>query len=207
MGYRLFLWDFDGTLADTLGRLLRIYNGLAARHGFRSVEDPEAVRGLTLPAFLRSHGIPLGKLPSLVREVLAAQKDGMAAVRLFPALPRVLHNVCQAGRRMGVLSSNAEGNIRACLCANAVEGLFESVVGYRRLFGKGRAIRRFLTGQDMAADEVVYVGDEVRDIEAARQAGVKVAAVTWGLHTRQLLDGHAPDHLLERPEQLLELLD
>src|SRR5262245_13801927 len=99
----------------------------------------------------------------------------MASVPLFPTLPRVLRGLRGAGCRLGVLSSNAEGNIRACLRAHQVEELFEAVVG--------------------------YVGDEVRDIEAARKA-----AVTWGFNTRDLLARHRPDHLVERPDQLLGLL-
>jgi phosphoglycolate phosphatase-like HAD superfamily hydrolase len=53
---------------------------------------------------------------------------------------------------------------------------------------------------------VLDVGDEVRDIETARQAGVAVAAVTWGFNSRELLARHAPDYLVERPEPILSLL-
>jgi phosphoglycolate phosphatase len=70
------------------------------------------------------------------------------------------------GRHMSILSSNARENILACLRSNRVEGLFESVVGYRRLFGKGRALRRLLSGPgSVPRSEAVYIGDEVRDIE------------------------------------------
>jgi phosphoglycolate phosphatase-like HAD superfamily hydrolase len=206
MRYPMVLWDFDGTLADTMGCLLRIYNELAARNGYRPVEDPKSVRGLTLLTFLHRHGIPLTKLPALVRDVLAAQKGMMTGIRLFPGLDLVLREVRRAGCRMAVLSSNAGENIRACLQANGVLDLFEEVAGYRRLFGKGRALRRFLRAQGLAGRDVVYVGDEVRDIEAAREAGVAVAAVTWGYQAGDLLAQHLPDHLLASPEQVLHLL-
>jgi phosphoglycolate phosphatase-like HAD superfamily hydrolase len=58
----------------------------------------------------------------------------------------------------------------------------------------------------LPARDVVYVGDEVRDIEAGRQAGVAVAAMTWGFNDRALLARHCPDYLVERPEELLQLL-
>jgi phosphoglycolate phosphatase len=206
MKYRVVVWDFDGTLADTFGCTVRAYNRLAAAYGARPIDDPQAVRGLTLRAFLRAYNLSPLKLPSLIRHVLAGQKEEMATVPLFPNLAAVLEGVRRAGRRMSVLSSNAEGNIRACLGANGVEGLFDAVVGYRRLFGKGRAIRGFVNAQGVPAGDVVYVGDEVRDVEAARKAGVAVAAVTWGYQTRDLLAGHDPDHLVDSPEQLLALL-
>jgi phosphoglycolate phosphatase len=206
MRYQMVLWDFDGTLADTMASLLGIYNELAGKHGFRTIEDPASVRGLTLLAFLRAHDIPLARLPGLVREVLAAQRGRMAGIRLFPGLAAVLGEVRRLGCRLAVLSSNAEDNIRACLRANGVHELFEAVVGYRRLFGKGRALGRFLRGLDLAGQDVVYVGDEVRDIEAAREAGMAVAAVTWGYQAAPLLARHAPDHMIESPEQVMRLL-
>ncbi len=206
MKYQLIVWDFDGTLADTLGCTLRVYNRLAANYGCLPVTDPHAVRGLTLPAFLRAHRISLRKLPSLIRGVLSGQKEEVARLPLFPGLAPVLQAIRAAGSRVAVLSSNAEDNIRCCLRANGVEELFEAVVGYRRLFGKGRALRAFLRRVGLSASAVAYVGDEVRDVEAARKAEVAVIAVAWGFNTRELLARHAPDHLADSPEQLLALL-
>jgi HAD superfamily hydrolase (TIGR01549 family) len=119
---------------------------------------------------------------------------------------QVLDAFQRAGCRMSVLSSNSRDNILACLEANGVASHFESVIGYRRLFGKGEGIRRFLKDRALAGERVVYVGDEVRDIVAARKAGVEVAAVSWGNNTRALLTAHAPDYVIERPQQLLTLL-
>jgi phosphoglycolate phosphatase len=46
------------------------------------------------------------------------------------------------------------------------------------------------------------VGDETRDIDAAREAGVQCAAVTWGIHSRQVLQKHAPAAIIDKPEEL-----
>ena len=53
---------------------------------------------------------------------------------------------------------------------------------------------------------MLYVGDEVRDVEAAEKAGVAVAAVTWGFHSGSLLQSHSPDHLVTDPRQLVKLI-
>jgi phosphoglycolate phosphatase len=207
MRYPFILWDFDGTLADTFACTVRVYNELAAAYGFRPVDDAQAVRAMPLRAFLRAHRIGLLQLPLLVKRVLARQRGEIARVPLFPGVAEVLQAVREAGGRMGVLSSNATDNIRACLGASGVLELFEDVTGYRRLFGKGRALRRFLKAHGLRGGEVLYVGDEARDVEAAREAGIDVAAVTWGYQARQLLAEHAPDYLLDRPAELLGLLD
>jgi phosphoglycolate phosphatase len=206
MRYKLVLWDFDGTLADTFGCSLRIYNELADRHGFRRIDDPVGVRGLSTLAFLRRHRIPLLKVPTLVRAVLSAQRGEMAGTHLFPGLAAVLRRLHDTGGRLCVLSSNRADNIRACLRANDAASWFAEIHGYQRLLGKARGIRRVVRAAGLSVREVVYVGDEVRDIQAARQAGMPIIAVGWGYQSRALLAEHGPDHLIDRPEQLLPLL-
>jgi len=207
MRYTFVLWDFDGTLADTFSCMVSAYNNLAERRGLRRLDDPGAARGLTPQALLRTLNIPLLRIPSLLSGVLAAVRRDMPGIHLFPGVSEVLDAFGRADCRMSVLSSNSRENILACLHANGVVGRFESVVGYRRILGKGDGIRRFVKARAAVGERAVYVGDEVRDIQAARKAGVDVAAVTWGYNTSELLTKQDPDYLIERPEQLLSLLD
>jgi phosphoglycolate phosphatase len=206
MRYAFVLWDFDGTLADTFSCMVSAYNVLAGRRGFRPLNDPQAARDLDPMGLLRTLGIPLLRGPSLMTSLLASVRRDMPSVRLFPGVTEVLDALAQAGCRMSVLSSNSRDNILACLQANGVAERFDSIIGYRRLFGKSEGMRRFVKARAAVGQRAIYVGDEVRDIAAARKAGVDVAAVTWGYNTAALLAKHAPDYLIERPEQLLTLL-
>jgi phosphoglycolate phosphatase len=195
MRYRLIVWDFDGTLADTVALALATYNELAPRHGCRPVDDPAAVRGMSTRAFLRRHGVSLVRLPRLLMEYRAVTRDRMATVRLFDGLAEVLAGLKGGGCRLGVLSSNSEENILTCLRANGVDALFDFVIDCPRLFGKARALRRLLRQQRLEPGRLLYVGDEVRDVQAARRAGVDAAAVGWGMHTPQQLAGAGPTYL------------
>jgi phosphoglycolate phosphatase len=204
---KLIVFDFDGTLADSLAAGLEIFNRLAPDLGYRPVEDPDAVRALPTREFLRRHGIPLWRLPRLVRRFHAAAAEGADRLRLFAGLTEVLPELRARGVRLGVLSSNREDNIRRCLRANGSEGHFAFVVGYPRLFGKAKALRRILRAEQLARPDVLYVGDEVRDVEAAKRAGVAVAAVTWGVHAEPLLRTATPDHMITTPQELLDLVE
>ncbi len=201
MRYRLIVWDFDGTLADTLALSVEIFNAFASRHGFRPLEDLAAARRLNTRAFFRQYRIPLWKLPMLGAEYRAAVRHRMESMRLFPGVAELVRDLRGAGRRMGVLSSNAAENVRACLGANGAGDAFDFVVGYPRLFGKATAIRQLLRQESVGPREFLYVGDEVRDVEAARKAGVDVAAVTWGYHAAELLSRHAPTFLWASPDE------
>jgi phosphoglycolate phosphatase len=204
--YRLLVWDFDGTLADTMALALLTYNAMATRHGFRPVEDVDAARRMTVWSFLRRHEIPPIRLPQLAREYLSAIRGRMAGIRLYDGVPHMLRTLQAAGCRLGVLSSNTAENIAACFQANGVEDLFGFVIGYPRLFGKERAIRKLLQREGLQPKHILYVGDEVRDVKAARKAGVDIAAVAWGFHSLDLLSRYAPTYLWTKPSEVLPAL-
>jgi phosphoglycolate phosphatase len=202
MKYQVVVWDFDGTLADTFEVAWQTYNALAVKHGWKPIEDAHALRGLTARAFLKRQKISLLQLPAVAKHFLRAERRHMESVKVFAGLPEVLRGLKGQGRRLGVLSSNSGENIRACLRANGLLDVFDFVIGYPRLFGKARAIRRLLRRDGGRKEEWLYVGDEVRDILAARKAGLDVAAVTWGFQTAELLRCYKPEYLIAEPGQI-----
>jgi phosphoglycolate phosphatase len=203
MRFKLLVWDFDGTLADSLAAAVSIFNRLAPELGHKPIVDVAAARELSTRQFLRQQGISLWRLPRLVRKYREAAAEDADQLKLFPGLVEVLTHLRQCGLRLGVLSSNKEENIRRCLRANGIEDAFEFVIGYPRLFGKAKALRRIVRGQRLQRAEVLYIGDEVRDVEAARKAGVTVVAVTWGFHAEPLLRSSDPDQVVTAPAELM----
>ncbi len=206
MSPRLVVWDFDGTLADSMAAGLGIFNRLAGELGFKPVEDPALARTMSSREFMKVHGITLWRLPRLVRHFRAAAAAVADQLVLFPGLAEVLEGFRDRGVRLGILSSNREDNIRRCLRANGAEEHFAFVVGYPKLFGKAKALRRILRKEGVDRAEAIYIGDEARDVEAARAVGVAVAAVTWGFHEEAILRASGPTHLVREPRHLLDLL-
>jgi len=199
------LWDFDGTLADTLTSSVTVYNDLAAIHGFNVIADPASLRDLKSREIMRRLRIPIWKIPSLARNFMARQKGMMANIQLFPGICDVLESLRSSGLTLGIVSSNAEESIRLCLRANDAEHYFHFIVGYASLFGKHVTIRRTISQQSLQPNQTLYVGDEVRDIDAANRVSVEVAAVTWGWHSSNLLSAQKPTYLINQPAELLEL--
>lgn len=206
MPYKLVMWDFDGTLADSLPTAANIFNRLASEMGFKPIEDLIAARSISMRHLLRQHGISLWRLPRILRRFQDAAAEEADRLKLIAGLPAVLATLATTGARLGVLSSNREDNIRRCLRANDAEQHFAFVVGYPRLFGKGKALKRIVRAERLEREEVLYIGDELRDVEAAKKAGVKVAAVTWGFHTAELLRTGEPDFVVSEPGELMRVL-
>jgi phosphoglycolate phosphatase len=74
------------------------------------------------------------------------------------------------------------------------------------LFGKARIFRRVVHTEGARQDRVLVIGDETRDMEAARQAGLPCAAVTWGYATTAALVACGPDHLAGSFDELAALV-
>ncbi|MEZ6129561.1 MAG: HAD-IA family hydrolase [Planctomycetaceae bacterium] len=207
MKYQLVLWDFDGTLADTLTLALQIYNRVAAEKHFLTITDPHAVRCMGMREFLKAHRIPAYYVPMLFSVVLAELKTHAADIALHPGVGDALRRISHLGIVQGIVSSNNTETIRCCLDNHGVSHLFQSITGTSRLFGKERQICRVYQKLNLSADRVLYVGDEIRDIQAADSAGLDIAAVTWGLNSAAALAACQPAYLAADPADLVKILN
>jgi phosphoglycolate phosphatase-like HAD superfamily hydrolase len=67
-------------------------------------------------------------------------------------------------------------------------------------------INRFLKQANLTPEEVIYVGDETRDIEAAKRSQIKMIAVSWGFNSKTVLAEHNPDFLIHHPNELIQVI-
>lgn len=202
MRYPVILFDFDGVIADSLQTAFTLLNELAEEFGYVPLQNIQALREYKTQTLLKGMGVPLWQLPRLVtraRKQLANQIDSLAP---FAQMPTVIEALA-SGRRLGILSSNNAENINAFWSRYALP-TFDFIESDVSLFGKGRKLKNFLKKHHLSPEDVLYVGDETRDIDAAREAGIDIAAVCWGYHLPELLAAHAPDFLAHTPQDLLQ---
>lgn len=203
---RLIAFDFDGTLADTFRWFCDNLNEVAARYRFRRVEadETERLRGLGARAILKDLGIPAWKVPLIARHMRALATRDAGQVRLFPGVPEMLADLDAAGFRLAVVSSNSEANVRRALRASA--GLIRHYDCGASLFGKARHLRAVARAAGVEPAAMLAVGDELRDAEAAAQAGCAFAAVAWGYNSSEALAGARPVHLFAEPGEVAPAL-
>lgn len=200
------VFDFDGTLADSFASAVAIFQRIGPSLGLKPIPDPELARSMPTRQLLKEIGVNFWKLGRVVRAYQSAAADEAHNLKLFPDWPATLRSLHARGVQLGILSSNREETIRTCLRANGVEDLFAFVIGYPKLFGKAKALRRILKSRDLERGELLYVGDETRDIEAAHKAKVRVAAVGWGFQRPAILREANPTAFVESPGELLALI-
>ena len=106
---------------------------------------------------------------------------------------------------MGILSSNSFENVMQVIKNHSLD-VFEFIHTTSRVWGKNISLAGLIQQKNLEKGKVVYIGDELRDIVAARKLGVKVAAVAWGYNSPESLSKQRPDFLLQRPAELLTFM-
>lgn len=204
---KVIIFDFDGTLADTIDIILNITNRLSAEFGFKSATKEELAQlsNLTSWQILRYSGISIFKFPLLIRKLKAELRNEIPNIQLFPGIKEVLLELKKLGFQLGIITSNSRENVLASLEKNGLQGTFTFIYS-GSTFGKHKVINRWLKREHINAEEVVYVGDEIRDIDAAKKTGIKVIAVSWGFNSHSALAAQNPDFLIERPQELIDIV-
>jgi phosphoglycolate phosphatase len=205
--YDLAILDFDGVLADSAPWLLRNLSGFLGRHGLPPVSDAELerLRGLPNREIVRQLGVPFWRLPAMARDMRALMADHAGEIPLFAGADAFLAGLSAAKLRVALVSSNAEATVRNILGERHARCVTRFACG-ASLFGKARIFRRVVHAEGVRQDRVLVIGDETRDMEAARQAGLACAAVTWGYATTAALAACGPDHLAAGFDELAALV-
>jgi phosphoglycolate phosphatase len=204
--YRLAIFDFDGTLADSFPWFLGTMNAVADRYRFRRValEEVEALRGHHARQIIAHVGLSMWKMPLVVRHVRRRMADDIDRIPVFAGIRPMLRGLAGAGVALAVVTTNSAVNVRRVLGPEA------ELVRYwgcgAGMFAKRSHLRRVLRESRIPAAECLSIGDEVRDLEASRAAGIPFGAVGWGYTRLDALAALGPSEVFAAPVEILERL-
>ena len=206
MRYPVVLFDFDGTVADSGAIILASF-----RHATRTVlgEEIPDVRLLALTGGAGLHEQMAAIAPERVEELVRCYREHNeplhAELECCPGMVGVLERLRAEGRRLGIVTAKRRETIELAFARLPLREHFEVVVtsdDTERHKPDPEPILFALERLGARPDEAAYVGDSPFDVAAARGAGVRAIAVTWGgMH-----DVDDADEIVSTPEELLAAL-
>jgi pyrophosphatase PpaX len=207
------LFDLDGTLIDSVRLILDSYHHTLATHQLPARSDAFWLEGLGRPLRVQfrhwsENPEQLEALIATYREFNMAHHDEMVTV--YPGVPEMIAAIRRAGLKTGLVTSkNRPGALRG-LSHTGLADTMDVLVGADDVMHPKphpEPVQLALRQLGSEPGESAYVGDSIHDMESGRAAGVRTAAVLWGPFGRADLERAEPDHWLERPDDLLRVLE
>lgn len=203
-GNKFIIFDFDGTIADTIEQGLTTFNLIAPEFNCTLIKEEDWVmlRTMKPQELTKAYGISNIKLTLIILRIRRELKARIHELKPIKGIISSLKELKNSGLRMGILTSNSRSNVEMFLKNNHMSDFVDFIYSGKSFFGKDKVLRRLFDFENILKENAIYVGDETRDIEASKRIGIPVIAVAWGFHNRDLLASLNPDQIADTPEDL-----
>ena len=200
------VFDFDGTLVDSKAVFIELYNSMAKEQGYKIMtpDDIDYLRTLSISERCRYLNMPLYKIPFAAARFIKQYRTAIPQLHFYSGIEEMFTELSVKNIPLAVLSSNSAKNISDFFTFKdlVVKDIFCS----SNIFGKAKVLKKFLAAKKLQPSEILYVGDEARDIIACNKVGVKIAWVSWGYDSAEALTGLNPAYEVHAPSELLHLI-
>ena len=205
MKYKLVIFDFDGTLADTFPWILSILDAVADKYKVKKVERSELETFRTYDAgkLMKLHHVSLWKAAWIARHIRSRMAKDIDQIQLFAGMDGVLNDLVNKGATLALVSSNSLDNVSRVLGLQnaALIKYFECGVS---LFGKHPKFNKILRKSGACPEETICIGDEIRDCHAARKSNLAFGAVAWGFTKFEALVAESPQEVFTSVGEIVE---
>ncbi|MGY3187046.1 HAD hydrolase-like protein [Lysinibacillus sp. TE18511] len=204
---KYIIFDFDGTLADSTAVLASAWNTIAQKYKFKGIElkEIESLKKLSIAERSKLFDFPLYKLPMILPQFYRLYRQSLNDVHLYNGMKEVLMEIDKRGYKILIISSNSQENILEFLNMNGIHCV-SNVLCSNRIFGKDKVIKKFLKDSNITPSEVIYIGDEQRDIVACKKVGVPIIWVGWGYDAIEVVQQEEPEYKVATPQEILNII-
>ena len=196
------IFDFDGTLADTFALGSQLINEYADQLGYKQI-DFAANKDKSARELIKMSGVRFWQIPGLIRFFRKKSVERAAEVNAFDGIPDLVRRLHDNGFQLGIMTTNSAQTISIFLQKYGLTDLFTYIKPEISLFGKKRAIRR---ARRHLKSEIIYIGDEIRDIEACRAVNVPIISVSWGFNSTEILEKNNTGKVVNTTNEVYNLL-
>lgn len=202
---KVLIFDFDGTIADSLPVLIKVYHELLPDKPELTKAQIRSLRGMKLTSIPGYLGIAWWRVPFLVRTGRRRMHKHMSEVEVFDGMAEVIETLHARGYTLLIGSSNSAENVKKFLKIRGLYTYFDGIYGHAGIFSKAGALRKILRRSRLQPENTYYIGDEVKDSVAAHEVGMPNISVTWGFNDKASLAATNPTKMVDEPHELLKI--
>jgi len=205
MKYKLIIFDFDGTLANSFPWFEKTMNIVTEKFNLQKIEKDEVaeLRKLDSLSFLKHFNVPLYKLPTISKFVRDLMSDNIGEIKKFDGIDELFRKLKKRGHKIAIVSTNSKENIVKVLGKEIIE-MNDYFVGGVSVFGKGSKLKKVIRLSGINIHDSIYIGDELRDITSSKKIGMPCGAVSWGVNDAESLVELEPDEMFYEVDQILQ---
>lgn len=196
------LFDFDGTIADTISVGLEIINAHADRFGYKRL-DGELNTHLSAMQLVKLAEVKLWKLPYLIYQLKQKLSEQSDEIQILPEAKKIIESVKNDGYELGILTSNSMKTVSAFLKRYKLDSFFTYIKTDVFIFEKKKALAKT---KKLLNKKIIYVGDELRDIEACKKNNIPIVSVSWGMNSYESLESHNTGLVAKNAEETYSLI-
>ena len=204
--YKYVLFDFDGTIADTEEANFVIYQKLAEKYNLRSITIDELghIKKMSARELIEYVELKKRYLPFILKRGKKLLNQDIKNIRLCKGdILETVKTLREMGIKTAIITTNSKDNVLTFLKSKNAD-FFDFILS-ASMFGKEAKMRRIIKKEKLNLNEVLYVGDEIRDIHAAKNTGIDIVSVGWGYNTVESLRKHKPEYLIFEPSELIDI--
>ncbi|EDS71621.1 HAD-IA family hydrolase [Anaerofustis stercorihominis] len=208
MKYKCVIFDFDGTLANTENVIFRVYNEIAKKYGYKEITHDyiDELKHQPIHNIIKDLGVPYLKVFSLIKKGQKLMKEYHKSMDPYEEdLKETLKILKSKLSYMGIISSNSKKNINTFLKNEKIDTM--DFIISSPLFSKEIKINKLKKKLKLKDEDILYVGDEVRDIVSAKKANIDIASVTYGYNTKEYLSSENPTYFIDDLKELFNIIE
>jgi phosphoglycolate phosphatase len=206
---KYLIFDFDGTIADSKKAFVLSWNKLAKDYNFKEMklDELDEMKKLSMKERSSYLNFKMNLIPIVIPKFYKLYKESIHDVELFEGIQDLILGLQKRGYELGIISSNSKENILTFLSKNKLKNIADkNILCSNRIFSKDKQIKKFLKNHNLTPSEIIYVGDEKRDIIACKKVGVKIIWVDWGYDSIEVVEDSNPDFQVYSPEEILDIV-
>jgi phosphoglycolate phosphatase len=198
------LFDFDGTLVNSFDYVIAKALILAKNYGIKPINQDEIqkLRDMSTRQIIQYLNIPTYRLPTLVTQMRSQIRQDILRLHPVEGIHEMLNELYQTTNTMGIVTSNSVDNVAQWLKMYGMIDYFSFIHAEHNFFSKRKLIKKTMRQHEMDPKKTVYIGDETRDIDAAKKSGIRSIGVTWGYNSEKALRNHEPTYIAKSPNEI-----